>query len=216
MNTPDPQIFEASDNCQFNGDFTLVCHPPSERFKPALAIVHSTLLPGTTRAIATASYGAVAYSPVRGKHVRMKQDLLRHAEFIAAHDEKTTVKAQNHFQRSVMKTWLMSRVEALELAKLAETSCFGALIAFPQELCRDAEKTGADYREVTIFFDGIDFLPRVQYQPGFMGGHCVIPNLNLLQQVEPSSLLEAVLDSNRRRAAELRIEGCIIPKSESS
>ena len=76
MNTPDPQIFEVSDNCQFNGDFTLVCHTPGERFKPALASVHSTLLRGNTPAIATASYSAVAYSPVLGKHVRMKRDLL--------------------------------------------------------------------------------------------------------------------------------------------
>jgi UDP-glucose 6-dehydrogenase len=185
-----------------------------ERFKPGLAIVHSTVLPGTTRAIATASHSVVAYSPVRGKHVHMKQDLLRYAKFIAAPDEATTVKAEDYFHRAGMKTRRMNRVETLELAKLAETSYFGVLIAFAQELNRCADKLGVDYREVTDFFDEIDFLPRVRYQPGFIGGHCVIPNLNLLQQVEPSPLFKAVLDSNRRRADELRIEARISATSE--
>ena len=41
------------------------------RFQPVLTIINSTVLPGTTRSIAEKSGSAVAYSPVRGKHVRM-------------------------------------------------------------------------------------------------------------------------------------------------
>jgi len=176
------------------------------RFRPTLVIVHSTVLPGTTRMIASASGSDVAYSPVRGKHVRMQQDLLRYAKFVAAPDEIVAAKAETYLQKAGMMTRRMSRLEALELAKLAETSYFGVLIAFAQELKRCADRVEADYREVTDFFTEIDFLPRVQYQPGFIGGHCVIPNFNLLLEVEPSPLLKAVLDSNRRKAAELRPE----------
>jgi hypothetical protein len=55
-------------------------------------------------------------------------------------------------------------------------------------------------------FEEIEFLPRTRYFPGFIGGHCVIPNINLLQRVARSPLLQAVLDSNRKRAHELRTE----------
>ena len=42
------------------------------------------------------------------------------------------------------------------------------------------EAVGADYDEAASFFEEVDFLPRVKYFPGFIGGHCVIPNINLL------------------------------------
>ncbi|MGH7915816.1 MAG: GDP-mannose dehydrogenase, partial [Candidatus Binataceae bacterium] len=59
-----------------------------ERFDPALTIVNSTVLPGTTSALARRTGKPVAYSPVRGKHVRMAQDLLRYVKYVAAADEE--------------------------------------------------------------------------------------------------------------------------------
>src|SRR5438105_15147148 len=41
------------------------------KFKPALTIINSTVTPGTTRSLARASGRPVAFSPVRGKHVKM-------------------------------------------------------------------------------------------------------------------------------------------------
>jgi hypothetical protein len=179
------------------------------RFHPALTIINSTVLPGTTRAIAAASGSPIAYSPARGKHARMTDDLMRYTKFVAAADPVTAQLAERHFGAAGIKTRRMNRVEALELAKLAETTYFGVLIAFAQELNRYCERTeggyylDSDYYEVTGFFDEIDFLPKVRYFPGFIGGHCVIPNIHLLLQLSHSPLLRAVLDSNRRRATEL-------------
>jgi len=96
----------------------------------------------------------------------------------------------------------MSKPEALELAKLAETTYFGVLIAYAQELNRYAERLEVDYSEASRFFEEIDFLPKVRYYPGFIGGHCVIPNIKLLKQVYESELLNAVLSSNDKRAEE--------------
>ena len=45
-----------------------------------------------------------------------------------------------------------------------------------------------------------------KYYPGFIGGHCVIPNIQLLRTIQSSPLLEAVLESNRLRAEELADE----------
>jgi UDP-N-acetyl-D-mannosaminuronate dehydrogenase len=103
-----------------------------------------------------------------------------------------------------MKTSLIDNPETLELAKLAETSYFGVLIAFAQELNRYAEALGADYDQATTFFEEVDFLPRVKYFPGFIGGHCVIPNINLLQQIAPAPLLAATVKSNEMRAEEMK------------
>jgi UDP-glucose 6-dehydrogenase len=176
------------------------------RVQPHLTIINSTVIPGTTRRIASQSGGRVAYSPVRGKHVRMTEDLIRYCKFVAAQEGAITVEAEEHFHRAGMKTRRVERPETLELAKLAETTYFGIQIAFAQELNRFSSQLGADYEETIGFFDEVEFLPRARYYPGFIGGHCVVPNIHLLEQVIDSPLLQAVLDSNQRRAAELASE----------
>ena len=173
-----------------------------ERFQPQLTIINSTVLPGTTRAIARRSKAAIAYSPVRGKHVRMVEDLLRYVKFVAAPEVRDAERAERHFKDLGLATQRMSGPEALEVAKLAETTYFGVLIGFAQELNRFTREVGADYDEAIKFFDEIDFLPRQRYFPGFIGGHCVIPNIGLLLKLRDSQLLRAVLDSNAERANE--------------
>lgn len=174
-----------------------------ERFNPELTIIHSTVLPGTTRSIAEKSGLAIAYSPVRGKHVRMEDDLLHYAKFVAAPRPEDANTAVAHLERAGMKTRRIATVETLELAKLAETTYFGVCIAFAQELNRYAQQVGADYSEAIEFFDEVKFLPRERYYPGFIGGHCVMPNIQLLLKIAPSAFLEAIVDSNERRANEL-------------
>jgi UDP-glucose 6-dehydrogenase len=173
------------------------------RFKPDLTVINSTVIPGTTRAIERRSGYPVAFSPVRGKHVRMVEDLLRYRKFIAAADAAAALCAQEHFRQAGMRTQLVNRPETLELAKLAETTYFGVIIAFAQELNRYAAAVGADYEQAADFFDEVDYLPRTRYFPGVIGGHCVIPNIRLMLRIASSPLLEAVLDSNRRRQQEL-------------
>lgn len=173
------------------------------RFQPELTIINSTVLPGTTRRLANASGAAVAFSPVRGKHARMTADLLRYLKFVAAAEVDTASRAERHLQLCGLRTSRINRLETLELAKLAETTYFGVLIGFAQDLNRYCEKLGADYYEASQFFEEIDFLPRCRYFPGIIGGHCVLPNINLLLQLMPTPLLEAVVESNSLRIAEL-------------
>jgi UDP-glucose 6-dehydrogenase len=174
-----------------------------ERFDPALTIVNSTVLPGTTSALARRTGKPVAYSPVRGKHVRMARDLLHYVKYVAATDDEVAARAQLHFEEAGMKTRRMDRPETLELAKLAETTYFGVQIAFAQELDRYAHCVGADYEEAINFFQEVEFLPRTRYFPGIIGGHCVVPNIQLLRTLVESPLLSAVLESNSLRAREL-------------
>ena len=174
-----------------------------ERFNPGLVIVNSTVVPGTVRALARRTGAKVAFSPIRGKHIKMVQDLFSYTKMVAAPEPDTAILAEEHFRKAGLKTRRFARVETLELAKLAETTYFGVLIAFAQELNRLADKVGGDYAEAVEFLDEIEFLPRTRYFPGLIGGHCVIPNIHLLEQVARSPLFAAVLESNRMRAAEL-------------
>ena len=90
---------------------------------------------------------------------------------------------QNKLKKCGVKTKQMSQPVTLELAKVVcDTSYYGWLINFAQitKIISDREKV--DYDEMWSFADEIHkFLGnRPKMFPGFIGGHCVIPNLELI------------------------------------
>jgi UDP-N-acetyl-D-mannosaminuronate dehydrogenase len=177
------------------------------QYKPALTVINSTVAPGTTRRIAVESGTAVVNSPVRGKHSRMQEEMLRYTKFVGALDPKSGQRAVEHFEEVGMKTKLLSSPEATEIAKLTETTYFGLMIAWAQEVERYCTKLGADYDEVVSFYDEIKFFPPVKYFPGAIGGHCVMPNIGILRQQFRSGLLEAILQSNELKQKHLGPDG---------
>jgi UDP-N-acetyl-D-mannosaminuronate dehydrogenase len=168
-----------------------------ERFRPALTVVNSTVEVGTTRAIGDRTGAPVAYSPVRGKHANMSSDLRRYVKFIGAPEEAAARAAAAHFESVGLRTCILSSPETTEVAKLSETTFFGLMIAWAQEVERYADKLGADYEEIVSFYDEIGFFPPVRYFPGVIGGHCVMPNIELLGRLGSSVILDAVKSSNQ-------------------
>lgn len=170
-------------------------------FRPALTVINSTVSVGTTRKIAEVTGSAVVNSPIRGKHARMLDELLFYTKFIGALDKETGRMAEEHFQSVGMKTKVLSTPEASELAKLTETTYFGLLIAWAQEVERYCDQIGANYDEVVSIYEEIGYLPRVKFFPGVIGGHCVMPNIEILKGIMKSDLLDMIQSSNRLKAA---------------
>ena len=170
-----------------------------ERFKPALTIINSTVAVGTTRAIAERTGAAVVNSPVRGKHARMLEDLRHYVKFIGPMDPGTGRAAAAHFQFLGLNTKVLSSPEATELAKLTETTYFGLLIAWAQEAERYCDRFNEDYNEVASFWEEIKCLPPTTYFPGIIGGHCVMPNIEILSKFDHSPILKAIQDSNQKK-----------------
>jgi UDP-glucose 6-dehydrogenase len=166
------------------------------KYQPQLTIINSTVGPGTTRRIADQTASPVVYSPVRGKHVKMQEDMLHYVKFVGAMDRLNGQKACAHFQSIGMRTKLLTSPEAAEIAKLTETSYFGLLIAWAQEVERYCDELGADYDEAVSFYEEVKFFPPVKYVPGVIGGHCVMPNIKILQKHFRSGLLDAIERSN--------------------
>jgi UDP-N-acetyl-D-mannosaminuronate dehydrogenase len=170
-----------------------------EHFRPSLTMINSTVGIGTTRAIAGRTGAAVVNTPVRGKHARMLEELRTYTKFIGPVTPTDGSIAAAHFERMGVKTKIASAPEATELAKLAETTYFGLMIAWAQDIERYCDRSGQNYDDVVSFFDDISFFPRVKYFPGVIGGHCVMPNIEILSKCGPSVLLEAIQCSNRMK-----------------
>jgi UDP-N-acetyl-D-mannosaminuronate dehydrogenase len=73
------------------------------------------------------------------------------------------------------------------------------MIAWAQEVERYCNQSGTEYKEVVSFFDEIKFFPSVKYFPGVIGGHCVMPNIEILRKFDQSVMLEAIQTSNRMK-----------------
>ena len=169
------------------------------RFRPGLTVVNSTVGVGTTRAIAERTGAALVHSPVRGKHARMREELLHYTKFVGPMDTAAGRRAAAHFESVGMRTRVLSSPEATELAKLAETTYFGLLIAWAQELERYCDRLGPAYDEIVSFYEEIGFFPHVKYSPGIIGGHCVMPNIEILSKLDHSEILTAIRSSNDQK-----------------
>lgn len=180
-------------------DFVGATQAYCERYRPDLVVIHSTVPVGTTAAVEQRIDVPVAHSPVRGKHARMAQELLHYSKFIGARDAAVAARLVEYFERVGMKTRVLGSPEATELAKLTETTYFGVLIAFAQDVDRMARQAAVPYEEIVRFYDEIAYLPRTTFFPGVIGGHCVMPNIKLLKEQFDSRLLDAVEWSNALR-----------------
>lgn len=185
------------------GGFVEVTCAYAKKYNPTIIVINSTVSPGTTRSIEKLAGFPAVYSPVRGKHTKMASELVSYCKFVAGTNSKATLEVRDFFRAVGMPSDCLSQPETLELAKLFETTYFGVLIAWAQEMDRMARQVGADYSEITKFFEEIDYLPRHVFQPGFIGGHCVMPNIGILKRQFDSKLLDGVVDSNAKKAAEI-------------
>ena len=119
----------------------------------------------------------------------MLYDLKRYTKFYAI--ESSVPQANwasstysNMMKKCGVKTKKMSSPLTLELAKIVcDTSYYGWLINYAQLSNMIAIKNKVNYDEMWSFADEIHkYLGnRPKMFPGFIGGHCVIPNLVLIK-----------------------------------
>tara|TARA_B100001750_G_scaffold240033_1_gene249057 strand:- start:783 stop:1535 length:753 start_codon:yes stop_codon:yes gene_type:complete len=160
----------------------------NKKFKPECIVIHSTIKPGTTKTLQKKLSIPVIYSATRGVHKRMIRDLKRYTKFFAISTNAPRYKwASSRFTKLMkecgIKTKKMSKPETLELAKIiCDTSYLGWLVNYAQLSNIIAIKHGVNYDEMWSFSDEIHrFLGnRPKMFPSFIGGHCVIPNIDLL------------------------------------
>jgi len=177
-----------------------------QKFKPKVIVIHSTISPYTTNKLQKIIPVPVIYSATRGVHKRMLQDLKRYTKFFAIENDAPNAKlASSKYSRLMkkcgVKTKKMANPLTLELAKIVvDTSYYGWLINYSQLSNMIALKYNVDYDEMWSFSDEIHkFIGnRPKMFPGFIGGHCVIPNLDLIHN-ETLDLIKTMNDHYSKR-----------------
>ncbi len=147
-------------------------------------IIHSTVKPGTTKNLQEKLKVPVLFSPVRGVHKRFSEDIKKYTKFIASDDKQLAPEIKSDLEKRFQKIDWMSTTKTAELAKiLVDTTYYGWLINYAQITKMICEKEGVDFDEMWKFADEIheNLGNRPKMYPGIIGGHCVIPNLSLVE-----------------------------------
>ena len=149
-----------------------------------VVVIHSTVKPGTTKNIQERSSIPILFSPVRGVHRRFLDDIKKYTKFISFDNTEINSEIKKDLENRFEKVEWMSTTKTAELAKiLVDTTYYGWLINYAQITKMICEKENVDFDEMWKFADEIheNLGNRPKMFPGIIGGHCVIPNLNLVE-----------------------------------
>ena len=145
-------------------------------------LIHSTVRPGTAAKLQDMVSIPVISAPTRGVHRRFLRDMKRYTKFLAS-DVDVPDDTCDAIKDRFKKIRWMSGTSTLEYAKiLTDTTYYGWLINYAQLTKMICDAEDIDYDEMWTFADEIqDILGnRPKMYPGVIGGHCVIPNLSLI------------------------------------
>ena len=181
------------------------------RFSPELTVINSTVPPGTTEKVHVFLGGRIVHSPVRGMHKSresMKRYLSSLTKYIGGVDDESAKLAREHFEDLGVRTKVLKSPVETELAKLFETTYRAWMIACFQEMHRISTHFGADFDNVV---DLLEDDHRVRFDrpihfPAVIGGHCLIPNVELFLKSYDSMFLHLILESNEKRKEEIKDE----------
>jgi UDP-N-acetyl-D-mannosaminuronate dehydrogenase len=190
--------------------FAQVIADYAKQYQPNLIIVNSTVPPGTTLQVAKKCNDCqVVHSPARGVHINVEHmiwEMKRWPKYIGGATPKAAKDAKTHFETLGLQVKVLKSCTETELAKLFETTYRAWMITCFQEMHRIAHTFNADFNNT------IDFLEDTHRQrydrpimfPGYIGGHCLIPNTELLLKSYDSDLLRLILKSNEKRKEEMK------------
>lgn len=168
----------------YNANFIEQVKHYSKLHDPKAIILHSTVSPGTTQMIQKDSEILVICAPTRGVHKRFLFDMERYTKFYGYDRQYEFDGLDAAMQKRFQKIHQMTNAITCELAKiLTDTTYYGWMIVYAYLSKMISEKHQVDYDEMWQFAEEphkfLGNRPKFFTDPKGIGGHCVIPNLEL-------------------------------------
>jgi UDP-N-acetyl-D-mannosaminuronate dehydrogenase len=135
----------------------------------------------------------------------MKRYLKVLTKYVGGVDEESTKLASTHLRNVGFETKIMQSPLETEIAKLFETTYRAWMIACFQEMHRISRRFMADFPMIVEFIADTHLVrfDRPVMFPDVIGGHCLIPNTELLLKSYESVFLRLILESNKKREEEV-------------
>ena len=184
----------------YSDKFVEITNSYIEEYKPEVTIVHSTVPVGTTKKLK----GLCVHSPVRGVHPNLKEGIETFFKFVGYNDQDAMDIVKKHYEQLDIRVHAVENTDATELAKLTSTTYYGLCIAWHGEMKKMCDKYDIDFDVINKWTDtynlgymklGMSNVIRPNLYPPTdgIGGHCVIPNTELLKDEFESMALDLIL-----------------------
>ena len=154
-------------------------------YSPKFTIIHSTVPVGTSRRL------NAIHSPIRGMHPNLEYGVRVHKKFLGG--DKAWEVAE-YFRDHGLRVIICDTAEATELGMLLGTECYRINIEFAKRAKELCDKHRVNYNEAyTLFANeynaGFQALGMPEYTRqvlvpirGAVGGHCLVPNSELIKK----------------------------------
>lgn len=149
-------------------------------------IVHSTVPVGTC------DPNGWVHSPVRGRHPDLAQSLLLFVKFVGCEDEKLATRVAYLLRTCGISVEVLPDAKTTEAGKLWELAQFGVAVLLEKQIARFCEdhaipraivyeRFAQTYNEgYASMGEGRFVRPVLDHEEGPIGGHCIIPSMDLL------------------------------------
>lgn len=197
--------------CKNQKKFLEITLQYAKQYNPRLVIINSTVLPGTTSKLYEQYQHLIAHSPVRGVHKNLNHmiwEMKRWKKYVGGATLKASELTSIHFQKIGLEVKQLKSCTESELAKLFETTYRAWMITCFQEMHRISKYFSGSFDDIVDFLEDTHRirLDRPIMFPDFIGGHCLIPNTELLLESYDSDFLRLILKSNEKRNLEIKDE----------
>ena len=190
----------------------LVTFPYSENFidrvkmyaevcETKFVIIFSTVPIGTTRQIDNA-----VHCPVEGRHPNLQKSMYVWKWVVGGKNEL----AERFFYEASITPIVYPEPEWTEFLKLSSTLNYGLNIEWARYCKEVSDKIGMPYCALNEYTAGYNALYSGLNEPGIkrynltppggkIGGHCILPNAEMLQNIFPNPLIEYILKVNKEK-----------------
>jgi len=197
----------------YNSKFTSIAIKTIKELKPKLIIINSTVKPGTTRKIYQKTKVPIAHVPIMGIHPHLAKYQKTFTKMIGPVNDQSYQLARTHWRKlGTTKIIRFNGPEETELGKILSTTYYGWNIIFNKAAKKICQQTNTNFNQVYTKFNQIynsGYLktkpnvvrPVLDYTPGKIGGHCVIPNAEIMKS-SPEQIFKWLLKFNQALANE--------------
>ena len=192
--------------------FVKIVSKEIKKIKPKLVIIHSTVAPGTTKKIIKKTKNKmIIHSPIRGIHPHLYQGIKTFVKYIGAENKKAGEMAKKHLNSLGIKTEAFYPAKTTELGKLFDTTYYALCVAWHGEMKEICDKEKVNFEKVATDFnktynEGYKKLkmnhvvrPVLKPPEKFIGGHCLIPNTEILKNNYKSLVFDLILKYKNKK-----------------
>ena len=198
----------------WSNNFLKIVQKEIKKIRPELTIIHSTIAPGATRKLVLSlpkGLRMVVHSPVRGIHPYLFEGIKTFVKYIGTDSKKAGKLAKKHLESLGIKTKVFSPSVTTEIGKIFCTSYYGLCIAWHGEMKRICDKLRVNFEKAVTDFNktynegykklGMENVVRpILYPPKRgIGGHCVLPNTEVLKKYFKSQALNLILKYKKKK-----------------